>query len=1041
MKRRLFLYSFLYLVFLCLSTEVNAQIDITGRVVDSKSGSVLSGVQISINNTTVQALSDNSGFFKIKAQVTLPCTLHFSIEDYEPGEYVIEKNVDDEEFPLDKIVILEENIEILEEPDPVDEVGQKKGETVKLKVSGKVYEKNTKEPLVGANIVVKGTTIGTAAGNKGDFELKANIDLPCVLRVSMIGFKVQEIKISKNYKNLDFYLSTESILGKEVVVRAAEIEVEHRNFTQIVSMETMDALMIRESASANFYQALSNLKGVDVVMQSMNFMTVNARGFNSTENTRFVQVVDGMDNMAPGMNFPIGNIAGLSELDVESMEFIPGPAEVQYGGNALNGILKMNGKDPFKFQGVSFLLKGGFSDVQPGTDHPFQFSAKPQIESAVRIAKAYNDKFAFKINASYSQGRDWYADDTTNIRPGNISWELDPGHDAINKYGDEVTSDLAIGSGGTNVIVSRTGYRDKNLVDNEANNLKLNGSVHYKFTDKVTGVLQGNYGSATTAYTGDNRISLSGFKIYQGKAEVNGEHFLLRGYASKQNSGESYDAKFLAVNLNNEARSDEDWFNDYYYAYTGRLYKNGIPSYDHVEARKYADRYRLETGTAEFEEAKNLMINDPDYTKGAGIYNNSALYNVDGMLDLNRWIHNSNIRVGGNYRFFDLDSRGSIFPDTTGNAITFFEYGAFIEASRELLDEHLQLKASARYDKSENFKGHVSPRFSALYTIDESNNLRVSVLTGFRNPGVKEQFINKDLGTARYLGGLNNVNSSYLIPLNSIYLDNVNEFNEAVNADIIDEKNPYNLEQAIANNLDILEAGIVQEEDMKELVPEQVISFEIGYKTRIKKALYLDAVYYNSIYNDFIGIAKVVKPRTSPQVSMLTAATQVNKSAQSDQYYVNVNSGERIGIQGVALGYKWLMPMGSVLSGNLAWADIRTDVDDPVAPGFNTPGFKSNLSLQNRKMDQMENNPGFKNVGFKITWRYQSRFYWESPFGDGWVEPVSTFDIQSSININKPKAVLKFGASNIFNNKFTYSFGGPNIGVMFYASVVIDNLF
>ena len=96
---------------------------------------------------------------------------------------------------------------------------------------------------------------------------------------------------------------------------------------------------------------------------------------------------------------------------------------------------------------------------------------------------------------------------------------------------------------------------------------------------------------------------------------------------------------------------------------------------------------------------------------------------------------------------------------------------------------------------------------------------------------------------------------------------------------------------------------------MKELVPEQVISFEIGYKTRIKKALYLDAVYYNSIYNDFIGIAKVVKPRTSPQVSMLTAATQVNKSAQSDQYYVNVNSGERIGIQGVALGYKWLMPI------------------------------------------------------------------------------------------------------------------------------------
>ena len=1039
MERKFFFVLIIFFVCLNFAKPVSAQIDISGRILDSKSGSVLSGAYILIKNTTISSVSDNSGFFRLNAQTDLPCTLEISLEGYVPGEFVIEKNDKGIEFQLEKIIIKAENFERVNElqfegnPEILD--GNE------LNISGRIFENKSRNPLTGVNIMVKNSVIGTATDGNGYFNLKANVKLPCLLRVSMIGFKTQEIEIKQNYQNLRLSLNNEIILSEEVIVKGTEIEVEQRNFRQIVSMETIDALTIRETASANFYQALSNLKGVDVVMQSMNFMTVNARGFNSTENTRFVQIVDGMDNMAPGMNFPIGNIAGLSELDVESMEFIPGPSEVQYGGNALNGILKMNGKDPFKYQGVSFLIKPAVSDVVSGSDHPLQFTGKPQIESAVRIAKAFDEKFAFKINASYSQGLDWYADDTTNIRPGNIKWEYDPGHDAINKYGDEVTSDLPIGSGGTNIIVSRTGYRDKELIDNQAKNLKLSGALHYRLNSKITAIVHGNYGLATTAYTGDNRVSLSDFKIYQGKAELQGEHFMIRGYSSVQNSGNSYDAKFLAVNLNNIVRKDEDWFRDYYNAYVGNLRKYGIISYDHKEARKYADRYRLNPGTPEYEQAKNDIINDVDYTKGAGIYNNSAMYNIDGVFDLNKYTGYTKVSIGGNYRFFDLDSKGSIFPDTTGNDITFYEYGGFVEAEQNFMDDRLALKASLRYDKSENFKGHFSPRFSALFSVNEENNIRLSILTGFRNPGIKEQFINKDLGTARYLGGLKNVNKYYDIPFNSIYLTDVNAFNEAVNADIVNPDNPYGLNQSIAKNLPLLESGIVQENQMQELEPEQVISFEFGYKTKIWNVLYLDAAYYNSIYRDFIGIAKVVKPRTSPQVDLLTAASQVNKSAQNDIYFINVNSQEKVGIQGIALGYKWLMPMGSILSGNLAWADIRTSVDDPVAPGFNTPGFKSNLSLQNRRMDKMENNPGFRNIGFKVTWRYQSRYFWESPFGDGWVEPVSTFDLQFSLNINKPKSMVKIGASNFFNNKFTYSFGGSNIGVYYYVTYVIDNIF
>lgn len=910
-----------------------------------------------------------------------------------------------------------------------------------INISGRVFDEKTKEPLAGVNIVIKNTTKGTATSEEGFFRLSANNKLPCTIQLSMIGFKTTDVQIEQNQENLEFFLSQQSFMNEEIVVTAKEIEVEEKTFRTVVSMELMDALAIREVPSTSFYEAISHLKGVDVVRQSLQFMTVNARGFNSTENTRLVQVVEGMDNMAPGMNFPVGNIAGLTELDIESVEFIPGPAEVQYGGNALNGVLIMTSKDPFKHQGVGLYVNPGISDIVPGSDYPFQFSVKPQMESAIRIAKAWKETFAFKVNASFFSGEDWYADDSTNIRPGNIKWEPDPGHDAINKYGDEVISDLPLGTSREGIIVARTGYRDKDLVDNKVENFKLNGSLHFRLSDKMKAVLLGNFGKVTTVYTSDNRISLSDFKIYQGKAEIEGSHFLLRAYSSVQNSGNTYDAKFLAVHLNEMAKSNEEWFHEYYHAYKGSYRQFGVLPYLHDEARKYADRNRLEPGTPEFEEAKQQIIDETDFGKGAGIYDHSALHHIEGIFDLNKFTGATEINFGGSYRFYDLDSRGTIFPDTTGNDISFYEIGAFTEIQRSFFNEKLMIKGAVRADKSEHFYPVLSPRVFLVFNFNEHNNLRLAALSGSRNPGVKEQFINKDLGTARYLGGLNGIVSPYEIGLNSFFLDQVNAFNEAVTKDFLDEKLPLGSNQAILNNLSILENGIVQPGYIKQLKPERVISLEAGFKTKIGNILFLDALYYNSIYRDFIGIAKVVKPRTSPQADLFTAATQINKSAQHEVFFLNVNSLHPVGIHGLALGYKWLTPLGAIISGNTTLTAIRTDTDDPVAPGFNTPGVKTNLSLQNRRLDRMENNPGFRNIGFKVTWRFQNRFLWESAFGDGYIPRISSIDLQFTSHFSNPRSILKFGASNFFNNKFSYSFGGSKVGVVFYMSYTVDDIF
>ena len=906
-------------------------------------------------------------------------------------------------------------------------------------ISGHIHDATNRQPLPGVNVIIKNSTIGCATDEKGFFTLNTDRQLPFVIQVSMIGYKAREISIDSNQPGFVFYLEQESFMNEEIVVVAREIEVEEKIFRTVVSMELMDALSIRETPSSSFYEAISNLKGVDVVRQSAQFTTINARGFNSTENIRLVQVVDGMDNMAPGMNFPIGNIAGLNELDVESIEFTAGPAEVKYGGNALNGVLIMKSKDPFKHQGLGLFINPGISDVVPGNDHPFQFFVKPRIETAVRVAKAWNDRFAIKLSASYFAGKDWDADDTTNIRRGSIKWEPDPGHDAVNKYGDEIISDLSFGSKGERVIVARTGYRDKDLVENDVENYKLNGSLHFQWPGKLRATLLGNYGNATAVYTGDNRISLSGFEIYQGKAEIEGDHFLVRAYSSFQNSGKSYDAKYLAIHLNEFAKPNEDWFHEYYHAYKGSFRMLGVLPNLHHEARNFADRNRLLPGTAEFVEAKQKIINETDYRKGAGIYNHSSLHHLDLIFKEIKVGNTTRLDLGGSYRFYDLNSNGTIFPDTVGNDITIFEIGSFIESETQLLNNKLTIKAAFRADKNENFPVIVSPRLFTVYNINEHNNIKVSVLSGSRNPGVKEQFINKDLGAARYLGGLKQVLQPYDIGLNSFFLEDVNVFNEAVKSDM--QNNSIMNHPAVLRNLYLLEKGIVKPEFINQIKSEKIFSIEGGFKTRINKELFLDFSYFNSFYRDFIGLAKVVKPRTSPQVDLFTAATQINNSSQHDVYFMYVNAIHRVNIHGLAMGYKWMTPLGAIISGNTTLTDIKTHNDDPIIPGFNTPGIKTNLSLQNRRLDRMANNPGFRNIGYKVTWRYQNRFLWESAFGDGYLPRISTIDLQFTTHFAHPRSILKFGASNFFNNKFSYSFGGSKVGVVFYASYVVDDVF
>ena len=393
-------------------------------------------------------------------------------------------------------------------------------------INGKITDDARKEELAGISIAVKGKVIGTITDQKGNFSLRTSINRPFTIAVTGVGFEKQEFIIDKERTTINISLKEQALVGQEVVVSASRVE--ESILKSPVSVEKMDIRSIQATPSVNFYDGLSNVKGIDVATQGVLFKSINMRGFGATGNPRTVQLIDGMDNSAPGLNFPVDNIVGVPEQDVESVEILPGAASALYGPNAIQGLILINSKSPFLYQGLSGNVKTGVMSASNRSTANTGF-----YDASIRYAKAFNNKLAFKANFSYTKAQDWQATNYSNLNGGG---NADPNrgagtavnYDAVNVYGDENQQNMrTIGQALIaknllpaaalsilpNVNISRTGYPEVNLVDYNTKSFKFNGALHYRITNKIEAIGQVNYGLGTTVYTASGRYSLRDFSL------------------------------------------------------------------------------------------------------------------------------------------------------------------------------------------------------------------------------------------------------------------------------------------------------------------------------------------------------------------------------------------------------------------------------------------------------------------------------------------------------------------------------------------------
>ena len=939
-------------------------------------------------------------------------------------------------------------------------------------INGSVVDEETNQPLPGVNILVKGTYTGVSADFDGNFSISTDEEFPITLELSYLGFGTKTVEVTSADVALNISLAPGSDSLDEIVVAASRFA--QRIFESPITVEKFSAKQIQQTPSADFFNGLENIKGIQLQQGGLFLNQVVTRGFATVYNEGFVTLVDMMNNMSPLFGFAMGNLIGLNELDVQSVEVIPGPASALYGADAYKGIMFLNSKNPFEHEGISAYYRTGVTEQEVAGQNSF-------TDIGVRLATKLGEKWAIKASLNHKKGTEWMpADYSHQAIPGgevNPSYSKSaPDYNGLNIYGERffpssntwglvgllnpAASALAIAAPDYFDGVMSTGYQDRDLISNNAENSKGMFAVHFRPNEKTEISLTSLVGRGDSPLQGFGRYSMRNIQIEQHKLQIDSGRFNFRAYHTREQDGDSYQlsaAGGLLANSSNSNIADlssvglgsfsgySGWFVNYNLTYMGALAQasgltpdfpgilgfvqgvvaphimtggtdinqifaaGGGTGAAHNAARQAANQGMIQPGTAAFETAlnsftsKNLPVVQAD--PGAGIFDDTKTYNYELNYDLSDLTGSVDFLVGGSMRKTELNSMGTIYSDQNG-PIEYTEIGGYVQGVTNILNDKVSLTGSVRLDKHEFFDANFTPRLAALINVNENQNFRLSFQTGFRNPTNQDQYIGLFAGDVTLLGSSP---------------DNISRYNGAV---VLSNGSPFQFNGDYVFNNSYNEDGTAA--SLKNVTAEKITSLDVGYRFK-KPGFTFDVSAYYSDYSDKIGSTDVYTPAIYPGGGTLATYRDTGHFAI---YQVDSNSDEDLKTYGLSA------EMIKALSENFIFnviydynkLDFTPSAGSNFEAAFNTPEHNLKAGLLGN----------FNKLSFNLSSRYTSEYYYQASFVDGMIDARTVIDAQVSYQIPSLKAVVKVGGNNLGGKEYQSVLGGGRIGSLYYTSVSFD---
>ena len=945
-------------------------------------------------------------------------------------------------------------------------------------VTGVVVDSNN-TPIPGANVVFDSTT-GAVADFNGEFSIDVDANPPFSLTISSIGFETTSITVTDSGASVSVTLSDSENLLDEVVLSASRSA--QSLFESPVTIERFDYTDIAASTGADFYQSLEALKGIQVISTGIINQTLNARGFSSAWNEGFVQLVDGMNNEAPGLNFSAGNLAGVNELDLFNIEFLPGASSALYGPNAYKGILTINTKNPFDFQGFSaYLTQGVTSQDVAGDNHYYDFG--------MRFAHAFSDKFAVKATLGYVKGKDWQAanyNDWNTVEnafiPGTLEiadQSLFPDYDGINVYGEQsfgnvpmtdvflgrVLPTLAAQAGlspgnvafignifslfapnyfGSQVIHT-SGYSEA-AVDptGDASNFKFNIAGHYRFNGNSELIFMSNVGRGNTILQGAARYKMLNFGIQQHKLEYRTKNFTARAYKTIESSGNTFQFDAMGGYLFAAQPGGPDafataYFGTYFQNLAGQIHPNPVTAINAMLSgilfggdTSMFDRYvspkmnYLAHGAARQAANANMLVpGSPEFKEAYDRIANTPI-KEGGAVVLDNTISNSYEAT------YDLSDLVTGFDMVIGgshreyvlrsNGTLFTDYDGPITTSETGLFASVQRDI---FDGAISLNGAL--RYDKAQNYDGSFTPRVGALINLsprHNLRVSYQTAMRTPTMQDMYIGLDGgpailFGSSPDSVERFRYEHNTLSGTYTVTGDMV-MNNSYRAEQFLAGSIEVA--------DLDNVEPEYVQSREVGYRYNGKK-LSLDVNAYWAKYQNFIASKNVVVPFYGSVANGSALAAML--AGDYEVYAVDNNTDEVVSTMGLDIGLDAKIFDKFDFGAKFAYNEMdRSNIDPNYETSFNTPKVRGRLSLGSTEIG--------KNFGFNLSASYHNAFLYESTFADGIIPANWIFNASMSFDVPELQGKVKIGAVNLTGDDYMSIPYTGLIGSQYYVKFTLN---
>ena len=952
-----------------------------------------------------------------------------------------------------------------------------------ITIKGEVKDEATGEPVPFVNVVEQGSQNGSTSDFDGEFVIDVE-SLPTVLEFSFVGYESTTLNVVDASSTLSVLLNSLAVNIDDANVSGSRISEKQKQ--QPLTVESLDILAIKEAPSGNFYESLGNLKGVDLTSASLGFKVINTRGFNSTSPVRSLQLINGVDNQSPGLNFSLGNFLGASDLDVKKVDIVAGASSAFYGPGAFNGVINMETKDPFYFPGISASLKVGERSLG---------------EIAVRWADYFtdeegNNKFGYKINVFAFQANDWRAQNYQAIDGSEFDETHPFGHDAVNIYGDEpiasnndVRDNLFANKGMS--FWYRNGYREEDLVDYSTDNYKFNTGLYYYLNKNLLATYNFSFSTGSTVYQGDNRYRLDNINFFQNQLELsNPGKWFIRGYATNEDAGDTFDIVSTAIRMQEVSGSTEEWNSrfialwnnqfadivdanpiedqiseDAFNAPPGtgaQVYSDGIQNWIASDYDYFNNLYNqnveltnqqtgtflrpfFEPGTQRFDSLREVITGKEFTAGGSKFYDKSDLYHVHGEYQIDsEW---ADYRFGANFRAYTPETRGTIFSDTLQYTYLLDDQGQAIldENGEEIAIDSTRIEIRNSefgvYGGLEKKIYDNKVKLNATLRVDKNQNfdfLFSPAISAVYSPS-KARVFRLTFSSAVRNPTLADQYLFYNVG-RAILLGNIDgRFEEGVDSLFtVESFGEYRNSASLAEGLEELDYY-----NIKKIKPEKARTIEVGYRGTHAEKFYIDMGYYITFYQDFIGYNIGLSGEFDQATGFPDGGLQV--------YRVATNSLEQVTTQGLNFGVNYYYD-NFTLSGNYSWNRLTSDNNDPIIPAFNTPQHKFNLGWSGRELTVFNK---VKNFGFGINYKWIQGFTFEgSPQFTGFIPTYDMLDAQVNVAVPKWNCTFKLGGSNLLglmplfrnddstgtllNNTNVQVYGGPLVGRLAYFSILFD---